>query len=499
MSSLSQKLLNPAVLALALAAPAHAQWTDTFNGGSASSVNAMATFGGNLAVAGPGPFGGGTTPQSLGVFDGTTWQFPVSFPSTVQALAGNATGTLAVGTNSAFAVAGGASTEINPGYFPLFGFGGTRAVAVLPDGRVVAGGGMYSFISGPASAGYRLPVQIFDPTVAAGINTIPITNVVNSAPFTNPLNGVVVAMAVTSPTTIVIGGSQIPVGVPGAFVNTNLAILTVTATNATAATIPGAPTGTVTALRSLLNGDLAVVIDGALFVASGTPAVFTPVATPAIGEQIADVIELPDGDLVVAGGFTSINGTAAPQIARLRGGVVIPMAPAGALRNTSPGSINQLEILNSRLIAAGSFDSLDGVAAGNLASLQLPRIRGSGVGCVGPFGTTTLTAQLPWTGDTLTATATGTDPGGITLLVRSTARNTGPNPAALLPGCVLGVRPDLLTVMLPNGSGGFTTPIAVPNDPTLVGQTLFIQALGFDIGLTTATASGTLGLIFAEV
>ena len=89
--------------------------------------------------------------------------------------------------------------------------------------------------------------------------------------------------------------------------------------------------------------------------------------TPTIANTGADVVvnaiaNLPNGDLVAAGLFTSFGGAVATNIAVRRGGIWLPLGTG------IDGVVNCLAVMpNGDLVAGGRFTQAGGVAAANIA------------------------------------------------------------------------------------------------------------------------------------
>jgi hypothetical protein len=118
-----------------------------------------------------------------------------------------------------------------------------------------------------------------------------------------------------------------------------------------------------------------------------------------------------------------------------------------------------------------------------------------GIGCPGSVGFPSLTANsLPWIGDHLALEASNLAAtvalvalvGGLSDQAWSGVWSL-PHPLAVvgMPGCVQFVSVDVVSVMAPSGTTA-TFSLPVPNQPALLGVTLFHQAAVFESGANAA-------------
>jgi hypothetical protein len=86
-----------------------------------------------------------------------------------------------------------------------------------------------------------------------------------------------------------------------------------------------------------------------------------------LGGTVRAHARLPDGDLVVAGSFTTAGGAPAPWIAKWTGADWLPMN-AGLNATLGTPEIRALAVLpNGELVVGGLFDTIDGRVAGGIA------------------------------------------------------------------------------------------------------------------------------------
>ena len=207
------------------------------------------------------------------------------------------------------------------------------------------------------------------------------------------------------------------------------------------------------------------------------------------------LVELPNGDLLLAGAFL---GNAACQ--RLQGSSVTNLVQGG------PGMIRTITAeADGSLFVGGDFTVLDGQVASRMARLATSCPASAlvaGSGCSGSGGANTLAAtSLPWVGSTFRSTASGLPTNGVAVEVLGFGPASVPL-ASLLPqggaGCDLLVTPALSALQLPL-AGSVGLQFALPNDVALVGAQLWQQVLAAELdpqaNLVALTASNALQLV----
>jgi hypothetical protein len=192
---------------------------------------------------------------------------------------------------------------------------------------------------------------------------------------------------------------------------------------------------------------------------------------------------LPNGDLIVGGTFTSAGGVSANRIARWNG------SSWSAVGATMSGSaIYALGSAESgHLVVGGRFTSIGGTATPNVTRLTTtcPATAVTyGANCIGSAGLLSLVAtQLPWSGGTYQARASGLVPGAIAfdfLGLTATATPLASLHPAGGPGCDLLAIPLLTTALSPIG-GNATFEFPIPNVGNLVGVSLYEQVVQFEM------------------
>lgn len=347
--------------------------------------------------------------------------------------------------------------------------GSAGALAELPNGDLVVGGDFTSATGGPGNFVARWDGAAWQP-LGAGTD----------APVTSLL-----AMPDGS---VIAGGSFTQAG--------NAPANRVARWDGVAWSPLGAGLGqAVTRLRLLPNGDVVALVaaeppSSQWTVQRWSGLGWTPLGAPIQASSLNDLVVLPDGDLLVSGyqysGFTlRWNGTAWSN------------APT-----TDHAFVAHTWLPDGDLVVAGGFG-----AAGPWLSPYVARLRSrcaatatvQGAGCVGSGGVNQLRAtNLPWLGATFRAEGTGLP----TLSLVSKVWGFSPTnlPLALvLPqapaGCDLLVTPDYFEFALTT-NGTIETAVVLPDSPALVGLPLYHQLNLFEVdpslNLIEVTASNAL-------
>lgn len=254
-------------------------------------------------------------------------------------------------------------------------------------------------------------------------------------------------------------------------------------------------------LAELRNGDLVVVGDhwqqpGA-HVLRFDGSNWQPLATGMdASARCAHV--LPNGDLLVGGDFTTIQGTPARCVARWDGSVWSPVAngldgPPTAFVPTPNGDV----------LVLGDF-----AAAGGQVSAFTTRLVPScqatrtvyGPGCPGPNGDHPLAVDLPWLGGVFGATVSNVPATSFVLAFQSFVPVTLPLPLVLpqaSPGCTLHVAPEFHALLLAQ-QGRARLSFMLPNSSSLVGVDFHHQMLVVDVagggGIASVSATDALRL-----
>lgn len=345
-----------------------ANWSALGSGVSSSiggSVQALAVLpNGDLIAGGGFTSAGGSPANRIARWNGTTWSALGSGLSGgssggAWALAVLPNGDLVAGGD--FTNAGGvAASRIarwNGSAWSSVG-GGTnnpvRALAVLANGDLVAGG---EFTTAGIISATKLARWNGSTWAALG------AGVSNAG---GP--GTALALAVTSEGGLVVGGTF---DFAGGITSNNVAWWSGTAWSPLGFGVGSAGLSTVSDARALVVLQSGQVIAGGSFDSAGGVAAgriarwngsnWTPLGS-GMDSVVMALAMLPGGDVVAGGAFTTAGGTAANRIARWNGTTWSPM---GSGMN---GNVRALAVLpNGVLVAAGEFTSAGGVSANRIA------------------------------------------------------------------------------------------------------------------------------------
>ena len=188
---------------------------------------------------------------------------------------------------------------------------------------------------------------------------------------------------------------------------------------------------------------------------------------------------LPNGDLVVAGIASSVQGQPANGLLRFDGSVWT------ALPGLAGASVVGLAASDAgELFAAGTFE-----IAGAHVSVGVARAEPTcpagvvslGAGCTGAAGPVSLAADsLPWAGATFRATAQGIPASSLALHAVGVQPTLLPLPLGA-PGCFLYVDPIDLSLLAPAG-GAASVAFTVPDSPSLAGLLVRSQVAVVELG-----------------
>jgi len=203
---------------------------------------------------------------------------------------------------------------------------------------------------------------------------------------------------------------------------------------------------------------------------------------------------LPDGDLLVAGRFTTAGAAAANHIARWRRDGSWTAFGAG-----TDNTVSDLTTMpNGDRIVSGWITAIDGVAIDGVVrmSTTCPATAVSyGSGCVTSGGTTSLQrVDGPWRGGTFRAVATGLPQGALAVGIFAFDTLALPMPTVHpsgVAGCELLVSDEIL-LQFRVANGAVETSIDIPDASALVGGTFYHQVVPIELdagGAITAMAS----------
>lgn len=242
----------------------------------------------------------------------------------------------------------------------------------------------------------------------------------------------------------------------------------------------GASSQLAMSLLALPNGHMLVGLGSGIQVWNGAGLQFV-VSTNA---DIRAMRHLPDGDILVAGQFDQLNLQPLAHLARWNGTTWTPVAGG-----TSSSVFTMAPLPNGDLLVAGD-------AVRMLSSNCPATVAAYGAGCTGSGGPNTLTATtLPWLGSTFRARATGMPASALVLSAYGLTQLAVPMPAILAqgqPGCSAWTSGESLELLVPN-AGTVDTALAVPDAAILVGATFhhYVVPFEFDAAMQLLAVTST--------
>jgi hypothetical protein len=364
--------------------------------------------------------------------------------------------------------------------------GSVRALAVLSNGDLVAGGAF---------------------TTAGGVatNFIALWDGSSWTALGSGMNGSVTALAVLSNGDFIAGGQFTTAG--GVAANRIAGW-----DGSTWSALGSGVNSSVTALAVLPNGDF---VAGGQFTTAGGVAAnriarWNGSAWSALGSGLGNIPRslavLPNGDFVAGGQFTTAGGVAANRIARWNGSTWSALG-SGMISNASdspPAVTRALAVLpNGQLAAGGYFWIAGGQASAYLARYATPCVASvvtSGAPCASSGGANTYAALTqPWTGAVYRTRGSGLPAFAFVAVVNGFGGTAIPLAALLSPspaGCTLWAAPDVVDIMIAN-AGTVDAQIVLPNTPSLAGLVLHQQLLPLEVDaqLNFVQVTGTNGLV----
>jgi trimeric autotransporter adhesin len=231
-----------------------------------------------------------------------------------------------------------------------------------------------------------------------------------------------------------------------------------------------------------------------------------PIGVSAYGPSVEAIAALPNGDLIVAGDFSSAGGAPdTKNIARWNGASWAAVANPGS-HHDAQTVVHPYAIAMSpegSLFVGGGFTAIGATGVGYFARLQAPCLASGesyGSGCSGAAGPVSIAMiSRPWIGSTYRSQTTGIPSGAA---VFATVGFNPIQPAVplstfipqALSGCEALVQPDT-SLLLTHVSGVAQNAIPIAPDPALVGVNLFEQSVVFEMSGSTvvgATSSNAL-------
>lgn len=521
-----------------------AAWS-TMGAGLDNTVSSLTVLSNGALVAG-GEFANSGTRIALRLaqWNGTTWSpLESGIGSRVRALATLSTGAVVAGGDGPIVQrdAVGWSVLGTPPATPSFDLttvGSVLALAVLPNGHLVAGGVFTSAGGVPAIRLARWNGSAWSP-IGGGVDgpfvpqvnalaVLPNGDLIVAGRFAtvggNPAQNIarwngaswsalgagvddeVHAVKVLSNGDLIVGGYFATAG--GVTTNSIARWNGSTWSSLGTGLSFGGGLGTANAIGVLPNGD--VVVAGGFThaggVAANNVARWNGTSWSNLGTGLDSyangMVVLPDGDVVVGGVFGSAGGVGASRMARWNGSA---WAPIGAGTN---GDVLVLGVDGGgNLVAGGEFTTAGGLVSPFVARLptNCPASAGSsGFGCPSSGGSNTLTAAtLPWVDATFRADGTGLPQVAFVLTLTSVT----PIPQGALPltsvfsqagpNCDLLVAPDILGLLITT-TGTAQSSFFLPNTPPIVGVTFYHQFLLIEVDAqgdwTSVTTTNALAL-----
>jgi hypothetical protein len=488
--SLAVPFLTLTALTVAVRAQCTYAYPAAFGSGANDSVLALARLqNGDLAVGGRFTVADGVACNRIARWNGSTFApLATGMNGDVNALLELADGTLVAG--GTFTTAGGTTVNClarwNGSSWSAFGAGvdalapfgsNVQAIVRLNNGDLVVGGN-FAAVSGTAAAN----IARWNGTTWSALGT--------------GINGSVRALAVLGNGDLVATGSFNNAG--------GTAAASIARWNGATWSALGTGLGVFggSALCVLPNGDL--IVGGSFLTAGGVACnriARWNGAWSALGlgtnAAVSTLLTLPNGDVLAGGLFTTAGGAAANYLARWNGSV---WSTFGSGTN---GAVHEfVQDAQGAVVLGGDFTTANAVAASKLARITsscAPTAIVVGAGCTGTGGLNVLAAtQLPVVGGSFRATGTGMPPIGFVLVVTGLTSTALPLNVVLpqaLPGCTLYANPDVVDVAIPV-AGVASSSLAFPNNPALIGASLWHQYVPMELDLsfniTAFTASNAL-------
>lgn len=486
-SLLCHFLIAPMLAVLAGSAAAQcAQWAPPSPGTTDDAVLAMCVqANGDVYAGGMFKTIGGTAANNIARWDGTAWQ------------------------------------PLGSGMSGASGFETVTALALLPNGGIVAAGVFASAGGIPANGVAQWNGSSWAPLgsgiFSGGMTTTPNGDVFVGAYISGGIWGLLrwngIAWTTVAQwqggggaihTMISLPTGEVVLGGNGLLGNFSTAAIW---DGSTLSPLGVCPVGIVRCFARLPNGDL---VAGGGIQGSGTVARWNGSLWQPLGGGFLDEVNalqtLPNGDLVAGGSFSVAYGAPADHLARWNGTSWSPMG-AG-----TDGGVRALALDPAgQLLVGGWFQAAGGLPSAHLAryvSTCPAAAVATGTGCTGSGGPNLLRpVTQPWLHATWRAQGQGFANSSLVFAATGTssiAQGIVPLPAVLaqaLPGCDLLVTPEFLQAIITT-TGVAESQITVPASPILIGLTLHHQMVAFELatqgGFVAITATNALTLTIGD-
>ena len=331
--------------------------------------------------------------------------------------------------------------------------GPVRALAVLPNGNLVAAGWF---------------------TTAGGVvvNRIARWNGSSWSQMGGGMNGAVNALAVLGNGDVVAGGNFTTAG--------GVAANYIARWNGSMWAPLGAGLNfNVTSVAARPDGGLLAVVANSVFLWNGTS--WSQLGA-GMDNTVSTMTTLPNGDVIAGGFFTNAGGVPANRIARWGGS---SWSPVGSGMDDYVSSLAVWP--SGALVAAGGFLTAGGSVSAYVARLtaSCPATASSaGASCASSGGANTYAAvNLPWTGSIYRTRGTGLPSFAFVAVLNGFSATSIPLAAVLPPspvGCSLLASPDVVDAVLTT-TGTVDAQVALPNTPSLAGVVLHQQLVALEI------------------
>jgi len=274
-------------------------------------------------------------------------------------------------------------------------------------------------------------------------------------------------------------------------------------------------TGTILAMTIDANGDL--IAAGDYILIGGTAAVDIArwdgstwhelgngIDGNLPGQGVRALVALPDGRIVAGGRIDNVEGQPADNVAIWNRTRWFPMD--GGVRGAVP-DVFALAEQDGEVLVGGAFTEAGGNAVAGFARYANCEAIAStfGVGCAGPAGPLTLTTSAtPMLGTTFTTQASGFAANAVGVVAfgdQALMTALPPLVPQALPGCTLYASPDFLTTATP-AAGVVTSSLPIPSNVALLNVTFAHQVLqvaaGPQPGSWTLSSSNGMTLVLGN-
>ena len=206
-----------------------------------------------------------------------------------------------------------------------------------------------------------------------------------------------------------------------------------------------------------------------------------------LGGSVYALAPLPNGEVVACGSFTLTGGTTVNRIARWTGSAWSALGDGltGQYTNLTTGALALRP--NGEVVVGGGFSVAGNQGTAYFARYATPcaaTVAPSGLACASSGGANTLAATtMPWTGSIYRTRGTGLPSLAVVAVVNGFSTASVPLAAVLPPSpaaCSLLVSPDVVDAVLTT-TGLVDAQIVLPNVPSLAGTVLHQQLVALQL------------------